>query len=85
MRWTSRIFRMVEAATRCPSRLSSPWILLPSAHRQGGQAWVVSLRHGEGRVSGRPAAAGLTLSRQRLHPIVVPYWYEHANRSTAAR
>ena len=26
MRWARRIFRIVEAATRCPSRHSSPWI-----------------------------------------------------------
>ena len=33
MRWARRILRMVEAATRCPSRRSSPWILT-TPHRR---------------------------------------------------
>src|SRR5215475_715348 len=32
-----------------------------------------------------PVAAVEQLPRQRSHPILVPYWYEHTNRGATAR
>jgi len=74
MRWARRIFRMVEAATRCPSRHSSPWILT-TPHRAFSRARrTISATSSSGN-GGRPGALGwrhLAATSRRCQRISVP-------------
>jgi hypothetical protein len=57
MRWARRILRMVEAATRCPSRRSSPWILT-TPHRVFSRARRTISATSSSGTGGRPGALG---------------------------
>ena len=67
MRWARRIFRMVEAATRCPSRRSSPWILT-TPHRVFSRARrTISATSSSGRRAAR--RPGLAPLRHHQPPV----------------
>jgi hypothetical protein len=57
MRWARRILRMVEAATRCPSRRSSPWILT-TPHRVFSRARRRISATSSSGTGGRPGGLG---------------------------
>jgi len=74
MRWARRIFRMVEAATRCPSRHSSPWILT-TPHRAFSQAKRTISATSSSGTGGRPGALAwrhLAATRRRCQRSSVP-------------
>lgn len=55
MRWAHKIFRIVEAATRCASRRSSPWILT-TPHREFSRARRRISAMSSSGTGGRPGA-----------------------------
>ena len=56
-RWARRILRMVEAATRCPSRRSSPWMRTTPQRRFSRASRKISAASSSG-IGGRPGGLG---------------------------
>ena len=74
MRWARRIFRTVEAATRCPSRRSSPWILT-TPHRVFSRARRRISATSSSGIGGRPGGLGwrhFAATRRRCQRSSVP-------------
>lgn len=74
IRWVRRILRIVAAATRCPSRRSSPWIRTAPQVRLS-QAMVRISSTSSSLIGGRPGAFGwrhLSATRRRCQRNSMP-------------